>query len=69
MPDITMCANKTCIQKTTCYRYRAIPSGHRQSWFNPGPISFGDDCEYFLDVGNRTDLRTLEKIEAKNDTE
>lgn len=32
MPDISMCANKECELKETCYRYRAIPSRYLQSY-------------------------------------
>lgn len=35
MPDITMCANKECPLKDSCYRFTAIPNNYRQSysWF------------------------------------
>lgn len=30
MADITMCQNKDCPLKETCYRFKAIPSPYRQ---------------------------------------
>jgi len=32
MPDITMCANSECQLREMCYRFRAVPSKHRQSY-------------------------------------
>lgn len=44
MPDITMCANKDCPIKETCYRFKAIPSEFRQSWNN---FNYDKGCEYY----------------------
>lgn len=32
MPDITMCMNKSCPSKDTCYRFTASPNVMRQSY-------------------------------------
>ena len=32
MPGITMCANKECPIKSSCYRSTAEPNGKYQSW-------------------------------------
>ncbi len=32
MPDITMCMNKECPLRNTCYRYTAIPKDKGQSY-------------------------------------
>lgn len=32
MPDISMCSNKTCPKKDTCYRFAATPDDMWQSY-------------------------------------
>jgi hypothetical protein len=32
MPDISMCTNSNCEDREECYRYRAVPSEHWQSF-------------------------------------
>lgn len=32
MPDIAMCANRLCPLRPDCYRARAVPDEHRQSY-------------------------------------
>lgn len=32
MADITMCQNHKCEKKEECYRYKAIPNPHYQSY-------------------------------------
>ena len=32
MTDISMCKNKECTKKETCYRFKAIPDEFRQSY-------------------------------------
>ena len=46
MPDITMCNGIGCEAKETCYRYKAIPNEHRQSYFLEPPIK-NNGCEYY----------------------
>jgi hypothetical protein len=43
MPDITMCVGGSCPLKNDCYRFRALPSPHRQSFFMNVPYS-KDQC-------------------------
>lgn len=40
MADITMCGNRSCKSKESCYRYMATPDKY-QSWSTFGTI----DCE------------------------
>ena len=42
MPDISMCQQRQCKKKMTCYRYIAEP-GYWQSYANFTP----KDCEYY----------------------
>ena len=46
MADITMCDNKQCEMRDTCYRHRATAS-YWQSWaiFKPE----GDDCAHYIE--------------------
>ncbi len=49
MPDIAMCKGEGCPLKQQCYRYRAIPSDWRQSYFAEVPYIEGK-CEYFRQI-------------------
>ena len=49
MPDITMCDNKKCPIKETCYRFTAIPSEYRQSYFMDDIRETDGSCDYFID--------------------
>ena len=35
MADISMCEGKGCERKETCYRFKATPNEHRQSYTKP----------------------------------
>ena len=47
MPDITMCKGIGCKAKETCYRYKAEPNEHQQSYFLEPPI-VNNGCEYYI---------------------
>ena len=50
MPDITMCANKDCLVRELCYRYRAMPSDYQSiSLFTPDSNGL---CRWFWQVTN-----------------
>jgi hypothetical protein len=46
MPDICMCHGTNCPLKESCYRYQALPSGERQSYFVTPPVLDGK-CNYY----------------------
>jgi hypothetical protein len=46
MPDISMCTNKDCPLKETCYRFKAIPDKYRQSYGGFAPDDKGE-CKYY----------------------
>ncbi len=46
MADITMCNGIGCEAKETCYRYKAIPKEHFQSYFLESPME-NNGCEYY----------------------
>jgi hypothetical protein len=47
MPDISMCKGGDCPKKQKCYRFRAVPSEHRQSYFAEVPFQPDGTCAYF----------------------
>lgn len=48
MPDITMCANKKCPLKKTCYRYTATPSKFMQSYAGFEYDKDTKSCDYYV---------------------
>jgi len=60
MPDITMCHGEGCAIKNLCYRHRAIPSEHRQSYFAESPIKSDFKCDYFWQVEKTDRLNAKE---------
>ncbi len=65
MSDITKCPGTICLQKESCYRFKAIPHEYRQSWCDFS-IENKNECLYFqpingwpiLDSGIVTDINT-----------
>lgn len=47
MPDIAMCHGDGCPRKHACYRQRAIPTPHRQSYFLTPPVRSDGTCAHF----------------------
>lgn len=57
MPDISMCSYTPCPKRSGCYRYRAIPNEHRQSYFMGKPPHGEDgECHHFAPVRERDRL-------------
>lgn len=50
MPDIAMCPGDGCTKKQRCYRYRAIPTPRRQTYFATPPVKENGDCPEFLEL-------------------
>ena len=46
MPDITMCPGTDCPAKESCYRFKAKPDEHWQSYFMKAPIKDGK-CDMY----------------------
>jgi hypothetical protein len=44
-----MCKGDGCTQRDQCFRFRAKPDKHRQSYFMDVPGS-GDECHHFMPV-------------------
>lgn len=50
MPDISLCVNKKCPLKASCYRFRAVPSSIQSyTCFEPTE----GKCEHFLKIGSK----------------
>jgi hypothetical protein len=49
MPDITMCENRECPLRETCYRFKAEPSKWRQSYFVDMKPKDGK-CDYYWKI-------------------
>ncbi len=64
MPDITMCSDETCPMKMECYRYRAIPDKHMQTYFLDSPRK-GDECDYFTSIKGWGNLRNINEPAEK----
>lgn len=58
MPDLTLCYQDACPVAAECYRYRAVPDEHWQSWIVFQ--SFG--CTEFIPIEGKP-VRTMQEIE------
>ena len=47
MPDISMCLNKKCKIKDSCYRFIAIPDKHWQAYSDFKPSKDGKKCKHY----------------------
>jgi len=70
MPDISMCADKTCTLRMNCFRYRAVPNPWRQSYstFTSDSLDgMAANCDHYWDIKDATTLmnsiETLKLIE------
>jgi hypothetical protein len=51
MPDITMCKNKLCPSKNTCYRFTAPPDTLWQSYADFKPLNpWEDTCGWYIEA-------------------
>ena len=57
MPDITMCTNRNCPIRRSCYRYVAIPTPKWQSYaaFAPYKDEAGLTCKHYLSANGHSD--------------
>ena len=60
MPDISMCQNQDCKLKETCYRFKAVPNEHRQSYSDFKPDKDGN-CKYYWEVRKGHRIVTIKK--------
>jgi hypothetical protein len=50
MPNITMCKNKLCPSKDTCYRFTATPDKYLQAWADFKPFNpWEDKCGWYVE--------------------
>tara|TARA_R110000823_G_scaffold241207_1_gene365974 strand:+ start:8149 stop:8379 length:231 start_codon:yes stop_codon:yes gene_type:complete len=62
MVDYCMCNGDGCSVKAECARYRFKPCPYAQSYFAETPGK-DKDCDYFMSLGTRENLRSVEDIE------
>ena len=67
MADIAMCLNTGCQKAETCYRHRAVPNEHWQTYSNFTPKG-EQGCEYFWSIEGYTRLRDFKKEEPHADS-
>lgn len=61
MPDISMCTGDDCPIKEKCYRFTAIPSEYRQSYFLLPPYQKDtESCSMFWPNSNRVSIKLKE---------
>ena len=54
MPDISKCKGTDCPLKESCYRYTAIDSEYRQSYFMKAPYNKEEDkCNHYWTNSDR----------------
>ena len=63
MPDISMCADGMCPLASGCFRFLAIPSSFRQSWFGGGRNGTAE-CAYYWPVTEGKRVRSFDKALA-----
>ena len=66
MPDITMCLNKDCPIRTSCYRFTATPSDNRQAYaeFEFRETENLRGCTHYINNGERCgDCETCKWLE------
>ena len=62
MPDISMCSNRVCPRRSGCYRYRAIPTPHRQSYIHP----VEKPCIYYTPILRTDRIRPIHEADQSN---
>ena len=50
MADITKCEGIGCNKREFCYRFTAIASTHRQSYFATTPIKVSGECDEYWEM-------------------
>lgn len=66
MPDISMCANRECPLRETCYRYVAKPNEYRQSYAKFEPTN-ETSCEHYTSKDGYGRVRELPEADAYNE--
>ena len=65
MLDLSLCPNKDCPSRGTCYRYLAYPSEHRQSYSLFKPDKSGR-CATYMDAVFYTRKRNVIAVDKQN---
>lgn len=69
MPDITMCANKSCPKLRSCYRFMAIPD-RLQSYAGYVPVKDYEQttwvCDHFSKIRKEDRIRKDGEVRLEN---
>ena len=63
MPDICMCLNHTCSIRSTCYRFRAVPDGFRQTYADF--LEHNGVCNKYMEVQANDKLVPTEEVQYR----
>lgn len=63
MPDITMCSNRQCEKRSTCYRYCAVPTPGRQSVAK----FMSRDCEHYREITGYDFVQSSRQVDRQID--
>lgn len=65
MPDISMCKDKTCPSRASCYRYRARPSKYRQA-YSDYSCEGKERCEHYQSTSGWDDRYLVPMVEIES---
>ena len=65
MPDLAMCNNSTCELRTNCFRYRAKPDPHWQSYGYFESVNGECNNQIGIYLGDSR-VFTVEEVDARN---
>ena len=66
MPDISMCLNDKCPNKRGCYRYKAIPYKHLQSYLTDCKNYGTKECVNFWNIKHTSIVNKDIRINKKD---
>ena len=58
MPEISMCTNKDCPSKETCWRFKAPPKPFWQSYCGFVVYDDEDKCEHYMEMEDEDEGRS-----------
>ena len=62
MADITMCTIEECVQKESCYRFKAEENPFRQTYFAEDPRKGDGTCDHYWKIQDDDDLETKNRL-------
>lgn len=68
MPDISMCQGRNCSIKEKCYRHRADPNPHRQSFASFKYDTSTESCDHFYKIESHHQLAGVDYAKGRDET-